>query len=399
MSTSKIEEVSNTDQESITIQPIDYTSLFYLTQEISTLLPAVVDNIMQDDDSNIYINIKSAQSYHWLIISWHRFAARINLTSNPPNDINTKKFSFASTLRSLLKDFIITKLSILKPYERILCLDLHQDNSQPVKYKMIVEIFGARSNIFLVSADNNMIITCAYQVSQSKTSRPLRTSMIYEAPLSGGGLHAPLQENIPDVQVFYEHLKGAEDSLTRRLLTKTKQVPTAPFDAHNNAANHNRVSLVEVLTHAYKGMSPNVATELLMVSDLNPHHILQFDERIETLFTNFQTWCSLLSVSVESDYRRAYVNIFPHFINASHALTTKPRLYSILRFDSLSSDCDSYDPTKQYVSDFLRGYYEAAQRAADFLHTRMKAIKVLSRLQTRALKLMNEFSFKLSEST
>jgi predicted ribosome quality control (RQC) complex YloA/Tae2 family protein len=56
---------------------------------------------------------------------------------------------------------------------------------------------GSRSNVVLVSAADNTISSCAYQVSSSKSVRPLQTSSQYSPP-------PPQEGDAPSLNLSYE---------------------------------------------------------------------------------------------------------------------------------------------------------------------------------------------------
>lgn len=71
------------------------------------------------------------------------------------------------------------KVGLARPMERVVRLDLAPRLDTPPTFRLYVEIMASRSNVILVAVDQpsgvETIAACAYQVSPSKSVRPLST--------------------------------------------------------------------------------------------------------------------------------------------------------------------------------------------------------------------------------
>ena len=175
-------------------QSLDYTSLSLSVEELkSTFVPGKVENVLQDNEYNLYLGVKTLTGINlWLQFCWHPSTARIGWCDAPPR-AETSPYSFASTLRALLKSLTITKITIPHEFDRIVEVELSERLSDVFpKWKLILEVMGSRSNLVLVSPADNVIQAVAYQVGTGTTVRPLQTNGIYQSPPSGGGIFSPL---------------------------------------------------------------------------------------------------------------------------------------------------------------------------------------------------------------
>lgn len=74
---------------------------------------------------------------------------------------------------------VYAKVGLARPMERVVRLDLAPRLETPPTFRLYVEIMASRSNVILVAVDQpsgmETIAACAYQVSPSKSVRPLST--------------------------------------------------------------------------------------------------------------------------------------------------------------------------------------------------------------------------------
>jgi hypothetical protein len=101
-------------------QSLDYTSLYLSVQELAKVsVPGKVENIIQENEYNIFFGIKTVTGNNvWLQFCWHPSAARIGLGYAPPRG-ETIPYSFAATLRALLRGYSVTKIHIPTAFDRI----------------------------------------------------------------------------------------------------------------------------------------------------------------------------------------------------------------------------------------------------------------------------------------
>ena len=101
-------------------QSLDYTSLFLSVDELANVcVPGKVENIIQENEYNMFVGIKTATGQNvWLQFCWHPSAARIGLGYAPPKGEGTP-YSFAATLRSILRGHSVTKVHLQSAFDRI----------------------------------------------------------------------------------------------------------------------------------------------------------------------------------------------------------------------------------------------------------------------------------------
>ena len=104
----------------LSAQSLDYTSLYLSVQELAKVsVPGKVENIIQENEYNIFFGIKTVTGNNvWLQFCWHPSAARIGLGYAPPRG-ETIPYSFAATLRALLRGYSVTKINIPTAFDRI----------------------------------------------------------------------------------------------------------------------------------------------------------------------------------------------------------------------------------------------------------------------------------------
>ena len=139
---------------------------------------------------------------------------------------------------------MITKISLLRSYDRIVSIELSDRLDAPPTHRLILEIAGPRSNLILVNAADDSILACAYQVSPSSSVRPLQLGQQYQPPPPPPSMTAPL---IPT------------DLTLDDMLALTTQVGMAhPSDEGS------RVDLLKrLLQRNVRGMSPNIANDIV----------------------------------------------------------------------------------------------------------------------------------------
>ena len=223
-------------------QSLDYTSLSLSVEELkSTFVPGKVENVLQDSEYNLYLGVKTLHGINsWLQFCWHPSTARIGWCDAPPR-AETSPYSFASTLRALLKSLTITKISIPHEFDRIVEVELSERLSDVLpKWKLILEVMGSRSNLILISPVDNVIQAVAYQVGTGTTVRPLQTNGIYQSPPSGGGIFSPLiKSTVPSTATSTEE--------TNRMI-----LPFATFA--NKLIEMKSLTIEKALVSVYRGI-------------------------------------------------------------------------------------------------------------------------------------------------
>lgn len=101
-------------------QSLDYTSMYLSVNELAQVsVPGKVENVVQENEYNIFLGIKTMTGTNvWLQFCWHPSAARIGLGYSPPRG-ETTPYSFAATLRALLRGHSVTKVHLPTSFDRI----------------------------------------------------------------------------------------------------------------------------------------------------------------------------------------------------------------------------------------------------------------------------------------
>ena len=120
LSLSSVSSYSSPRLAPLSAQSLDYTSLYLSVQELAKVsVPGKVENIIQENEYNIFFGIKTVTGNNvWLQFCWHPSAARIGLGYAPPRG-ETIPYSFAATLRALLRGYSVTKIHIPTAFDRI----------------------------------------------------------------------------------------------------------------------------------------------------------------------------------------------------------------------------------------------------------------------------------------
>ena len=293
----------------LSAQSLDYTSLYLSVQELAKVsVPGKVENIVQENEYNIFFGIKTENGNNvWLQFCWHPTAARIGLGNAPPKG-ETIPYSFAATLRALLRGYSVTKIHIPTAFDRIAEVEFSErsvnqsyaanilnyacyitneftDNmflidlfirlsDEKPKWRLILEVMGARSNAILVSYDDNVIQACAYQVSSATTVRPLQTGGTYYQPPSGGGIFSPSYKEGIDGKDFLSIFTSRLQELD--------------------------VTVEKSLISCYRGMSPNIARRILNASNVDGSSMVKtLDSKdILNIFRYFSSWASIFDNSI-----------------------------------------------------------------------------------------------------
>jgi hypothetical protein len=115
-----LKSISTSRLVALRAQSLDYTSLYLSVKELAQIsVPGKVENVVQENEYNIFLGIKTMTGTNvWLQFCWHPSAARIGLGYSPPRG-ETTPYSFAATLRALLRSHSVTKIHLSTSFDRI----------------------------------------------------------------------------------------------------------------------------------------------------------------------------------------------------------------------------------------------------------------------------------------
>ncbi|CAN0141838.1 unnamed protein product [Ectocarpus sp. 6 AP-2014] len=169
------------------LQSVDFTTALLMSRELEqSIVPARIENAYQMDAHNVALQLRTLEGNMWLHVSWHPKGARCHVGGDVPREKEQKAYTFSQTLRSQIRGLNIVSVGLARPMERVVRLDLAPRLDTPSTFRLYVEIMASRSNVVLVAVDeasgSETIAACAYQVSPSKSVRPLSTGQAYELP-------------------------------------------------------------------------------------------------------------------------------------------------------------------------------------------------------------------------
>ncbi|MTF38783.1 Rqc2 family fibronectin-binding protein [Cyanobacterium aponinum] len=302
------------------MQPFDYTTLkavCYSLQE--NYIPSRLEQVYQCDRTSISLCLRNIEKKSWLTISWHPQAARICVGNPPPRGKDT--FTFSDQLRHLINGYALIGIEIVSDWERVIDFQFAQrPNESPLNH-LYVEIMGKYSNVILTNADNQ-IITVAKQVTADKsTLRTVETSQIYQLP-------PPLTGNIPKLEESQETWQEKVGLIPGRI---DKQ-----------------------LIKSYRGISPNIAKDLLHKSDIDLSKTNQelTQNEWKELYKNWQTWLT----SIEKN------QFYSHLTSEGYTV-----LGELKQAENINFVINEYYNQKIYQENFIQLKQQLQQKIKNIL--------------------------------
>lgn len=274
-----------------------------------------LNKIQQPYDNEIILTIRKNRKNQSLLLSAHPSYARIQITkvpySNPP--IPTK---FVMTLRKYLEGAIVKKIQQMGNDRIIHFTFASRDELGDLQHlKLIVELMGRHSNIFLVDSDSQRIIDLVKRVPESQnTFRGLIPGATYQEP--------PYQDKIDPFQITGPQL---------HTLSQALQNITDPKERS------------QYLGSKLQGLGRDTLKELLY----------QFKDTVPSSWPTFFEQFDAAQPTLTTVDKRSFFTAFPY-----HTLTQKP--HTLQNFTTLSELLDAYydqkarqDRVKQQGSELI----------------------------------------------
>lgn len=361
------------------IQALDYTSLTVLVSELrDIIIPSKVENVIQDGDDSIYISIRtSSNKNYWLQLCWDNMYSRVCLGQPPAQGDSLTSYSFGTILRTSLRDLYLTDISIAQPFERVVGITFADKISTETqsKYKLILEVMSARSNVILVTNDN-IIQACAYQVPSSKSIRSLQTSNTYSSPPSTlGGLYYPT-----------DHLLSVSSELNKFV---------------KNLKDQN-CSIKKSIISAYKGVSPNLANILIyrvstmsnMPFSYDMHVNDVSDQQFALLYKIFIAWVMFITNSTSTaDSIRVSTQPSIHATNSQAE-------YNLIDFTETASQLPGAITSSSNVFNlFINSMYSKYQNQKLFTLRKVRCERKLENLVAKYDSLRDIHQMQLQEAS
>ena len=226
--------------------------------------------------------------------------------------------------------------------------------------------------MILVDIETGIIQACAYQVSSSKSMRPLQTSIPYSLPPIGGGLTLP--DAASTLMLFEEKVRSFPANFT----------------------------VEDAFVKSFRGMSPNIACYLLSLCGIDRAATLNCvaNDSLDALYTVFDVWRRSINHSAIKDdplYDDLPVTVNPLKLELGPISSFTP--IQILTEDAVKT-LDS--PLKPYgrnpLLHFLQNYYGNFYRRQEFAKLKSSCIRKISSRMNRAEKISKDFAARLNDA-
>lgn len=210
------------------LQPIDATTLRALVMEIrGALVPSRFEKAQQSDGHTLQLALRHLGGVQWLELSWMAEAPRVLAIPPPPRQ--GEGSTLAQQVQHSLRGLALVAID-QQGWERVVSLDFAARPGQPAQRRLVLELMGRHSNLFLLNAEQQVIALARQVRPEQSRWRPIGTGDAYSPP-------PPLRGEPPRADEPFERWQ-------RRLLARPQ-------------------SLAEALMEAYQGVSPALVQQLL----------------------------------------------------------------------------------------------------------------------------------------
>jgi len=214
-------------QPSLAIQAMDLTSLRAVLAELRPLLvPARFEKAQQPNPHTLQLGLRGLSGMRWLEISW--LAAAPRLLAIPPPPRQGDGSTLARVLQHGLGGLALVAIE-QEGFERVVDLHFAPRPGEPSGRRLVVELMGRHSNVFLLDAQGRVVSLARQVREQQSRLRPITSGSSYTRP--------------PALQSDPPSLAESQERWRRRL----QLVP---------------VTLRQALQQTYQGISPALALQL-----------------------------------------------------------------------------------------------------------------------------------------
>lgn len=214
-------------QPALAIQAMDLTTLRAVLAELRPeLVPARFEKAQQSDPHTLQLGLRTLRGLRWLEISWLAQAPRLLAIDPPP------KQGDGSTLARVLQHGLAGLALVAieqEGFERVVDLHFAPRPGEPSGRRLVVELMGRHSNVFLLDAQGRVVSLARQVREQQSRLRPIASGSTYVRPPA-------LQSDPPSLE-----------EPNRRWQRRLQLVP---------------VSLRQALQQTYQGISPALARQL-----------------------------------------------------------------------------------------------------------------------------------------
>ena len=337
-------------------QSLDYTSLHMIKSELKTILPCKIENIIQDDSYNLYLQLKSMNTKTpWLHMCWHPKYAFLTLAQSPKllKTKSSNQLSFEQTLTSFINTMLIVNIGILDSNNRIIYFDITDKISEKPKYRLYHEIIGVYSNLLLVDSTTEEIISCGYQLSAKQVPEP--KSQTINRMIQLGYRYAPPERKrtdylLPPLDIASHTINNSLSSMSPQSFISLTQLRQY-FVTSTSVSGGNRIvtplRLYNLMLGLSPAMSPNIAYALLHSMRLPIDNIYDTNDTIELtdiMITHIHTclhalYSHILTVDV-IDYTHPTVTslLRPCTYTVSDQKGGQKLIYTLLQFPHINTN-------------------------------------------------------------
>lgn len=329
------------------MQPVDFTTLVAICAEIEhNCLPARLEQVLQTNSTTLYLQLRTATTKNWLLLSWHPQAARLHLVPPPPKQPDT--FTFSQQILHQVGGLALVSVQLICAWERVVGLSFAQRPGDPMLWQLNLEVMGRRSNLILVNRDN-IIVTAAHQVSDRQSRyRVIQTGDRYQLP--------------PASLSFAPHPDHDLDQWRSYM--------------HSGAVGHS-------LVKSFQGVSTSLAQQLLAAAKVEAECLTQdlTDRQWQSLFEAWQTWLNCLKnlwflPMIQGD-RYQVLDLTRDLVKDFSKGTLAPELS---------------------VNQLLQSYYSDRLQAETFTQLRQQLLQALSHQLQKLDQKVQQFNQKLQEA-
>ncbi|WP_094554334.1 NFACT family protein [Synechococcus sp. 1G10] len=206
---------------------MDLTTLRAVLAELRPLLvPARFEKAQQPNPHTLQLGLRGLSGMRWLEISWLAAAPRLLAIDPPPKQGDGS--TLARVLHHGLSGLALVAIE-QEGFERVVDLHFAPRPGEPSGRRLVVELMGRHSNVFLLDAQGRVVSLARQVREQQSRLRPIASGSSYVRP--------------PALQSDPPSLKEPQERWLRRL----QLVP---------------VSLRQALQQTYQGISPALALQL-----------------------------------------------------------------------------------------------------------------------------------------
>jgi predicted ribosome quality control (RQC) complex YloA/Tae2 family protein len=332
-------------------QPMDFTTLSAVCHELRQGLPARVEQVVQVDNFTVHFLVKSWTGKATLLVSWHPQTARLHWTSPCPLSANT--FVFGQQLAQKLRGLALVSIEFLSAWERVVVLSFGIRPQTTPLWRLHLEVMGKYSNALLVNPDG-IVISLAHQVPERQSRlRPIGTGDVYVPP--------------PALTTPAPHMGELYANWQQRLSAGSRP-------------------LIDSLVQSYRGVSPQLAKNLLTTAGLTIDRASATLTEVEwrNLFQAWQNWLTSIDTGAWE--------IYPTQDKGKSGYGIRPKL------DIALEKNDPTNPEVTTINQFLDRYYTDLHHSQTFQQLHHKIHQVLHQKLTKLELKTQELEQKLADS-